>query len=292
MIAPEIASPAVTRHILKSFGLHASKRLGQNFLVDGAVVKDIVAAAEIVAGDRVLEIGPGIGTLTQGLLEAGAHVTAVELDKKLPTVLAETLASYEHLRVVPGDILKTDIRALMENQPFKVAANLPYYITTPILLALLEQHLPITHIVTMVQKEVAERMIAAPGSKIYGALSVAVQYHTEPRIVREVAPRSFIPAPEVASAVIACRKREKPPVEVEDERMFFRVVRAAFGQRRKTLANALLGVGASKTAVRRALEEAGIDAQRRGETLRLVEFAHLANVFFAGKRDDGQEANA
>lgn len=292
MIAPEIASPAVTRHILKSFGLHASKRLGQNFLIDGAVVKDIVAAAEIVAGDRVLEIGPGIGTLTQGLLEAGAHVTAVELDKKLPAVLAETLASYEHLRVVPGDILKTDIRALMENQPFKVAANLPYYITTPILLALLEQHLPITHIVTMVQKEVAERMIAAPGSKIYGALSVAVQYHTEPRIVREVAPRSFIPAPEVASAVIACRKREKPPVEVEDERMFFRVVRAAFGQRRKTLANALLGVGASKTAVRRALEEAGIDAQRRGETLRLAEFAHLANVFFAGKRDDGQEANA
>ena len=292
MIAPEIASPAVTRHILKSFGLHASKRLGQNFLVDGAVVKDIVAAAEIVAGDRVLEIGPGIGTLTQGLLEAGAHVTAVELDKKLPAVLAETLASYDHLHVVPGDILKTDIRALMENQPFKVAANLPYYITTPILLALLEQHLPITHIVTMVQKEVAERMIAAPGSKIYGALSVAVQYHTEPRIVREVAPRSFIPAPEVASAVIACRKREKPPVEVEDERMFFRVVRAAFGQRRKTLANALLGVGASKTAVRRALEEVGIDAQRRGETLCLAEFAHLANVFFAGKRDDGQEANA
>lgn len=292
MIAPEIASPAVTRHILKSFGLHASKRLGQNFLVDGAVVKDIVAAAEIVAGDRVLEIGPGIGTLTQGLLEAGAHVTAVELDKKLPAVLAETLASYDHLRVVPGDILKTDIRALMENQPFKVAANLPYYITTPILLALLEQHLPITHIVTMVQKEVAERMIAAPGSKIYGALSVAVQYHTEPRIVRDVAPRSFIPAPEVASAVIACRKREKPPVEVEDERMFFRVVRAAFGQRRKTLANALLGVGASKTAVRRALEEVGIDAQRRGETLRLAEFAHLANVFSAGKRDDGQEANA
>ena len=142
MIAPEIASPAVTRHILKSFGLHASKRLGQNFLVDGAVVKDIVAAAEIVAGDRVLEIGPGIGTLTQGLLEAGAHVTAVELDKKLPAVLAETLASYDHLHVVPGDILKTDIRALMENQPFKVAANLPYYITTPILLALLEQHLP------------------------------------------------------------------------------------------------------------------------------------------------------
>ena len=164
MIAPEIASPAVTRHILKAFGLRASKRLGQNFLVDGSVVKDIVAAAEIEEGDRVLEIGPGIGTLTQGLLEAGAHVTAVELDKKLPAVLAETLAAYDHLRIVPGDILKTDIRALMENQPFKVAANLPYYITTPIIMTLLEQRLPIERLVTMVQKEVAERMIAAPGS--------------------------------------------------------------------------------------------------------------------------------
>lgn len=281
MIASEIASPAVTRHILKSFGLRASKRLGQNFLVDGAVVRDIIAAAEVEEGDCVLEIGPGIGTLTQGLLEAGASVTAVELDKKLPAVLAETLAAYDHLRIVPGDILKTDIRALMENEPFKVVANLPYYITTPILLALLEQRLPITHIVTMVQKEVAERMIAAPGSKIYGALSVAVQYHTEPRIVREVAPRSFIPAPEVASAVIACKKRAKPPVDVTDERMFFRVARASFGQRRKTLANALLGTGASKETVRRALEEAAIDAQRRGETLSLAEFARLADAFSA-----------
>lgn len=292
MIAPEIANPAVTRHILKSFGLRASKRLGQNFLVDAAVVRDIVAAAEVVPGDRVLEIGPGIGTLTQGLLEAGARVTAVELDKKLPAVLAETLAAYDDVRIVPGDILKTDIRALMENAPFKVVANLPYYITTPILLALLEQHLPITHIVTMVQKEVAERMIAAPGSKIYGALSVAVQYHTEPRIVREVSPRSFIPAPEVASAVIACRKREKPPVDVKDERMFFRVARASFGQRRKTLANALLGTGASKDTVRRALEDAGIDARRRGETLSLAAFARIADAFSAMESADRQEEQA
>lgn len=292
MIAPEIANPAVTRHILKTFGLRASKRLGQNFLIDKAVVKDIAAAAKIREGDRVLEIGPGIGTLTQGLLEAGAHVTAVELDKKLPAVLAETLAAYDHVRIVSGDILKTDIRTLMNHAPFKVAANLPYYITTPILLALLEQHLPITHIVTMVQKEVAERMIAAPGSKIYGALSVAVQYHTEPRIVREVAPRSFIPAPEVASAVIACKKREKPPVAVADERMFFRVVRAAFGQRRKTLANALSGIGASKDLVRRALEEADIDAQRRGETLHLAEFARLADAFSAENQPAKQEEHA
>ena len=292
MIAPEIASPAVTRHILKSFGLRASKRLGQNFLVDAAVVRDIVAAAEIEAGDSVLEIGPGIGTLTQGLAEAGARVTAVELDKKLPAVLAETLAPYDNVRIVPGDILKTDIRTLMNGAPFKVVANLPYYITTPILLALLEQQLPLTHIVTMVQKEVAERIIAAPGSKIYGALSVAVQYHTEPRIVREVAPRSFIPAPEVASAVIACKKREKPPVETLDERMFFRVARASFGQRRKTLANALLGTGASKDAVRRALEEAAIDEKRRGETLSLAEFARLANAFSAMQGAAAQEGQA
>ena len=290
MIAPDIASPDVTRHILKSFGLRASKRLGQNFLIDASVVKDIVAAAEIAEGDAVLEIGPGIGTLTQGLAEA--RVTAVELDKKLPAVLAETLGAYDNVRVVRGDILKTDIRALMENAPFKVAANLPYYITTPILLALLEQRLPITHIVTMVQKEVAERMIADPGSKIYGALSVAVQYHTEPRIVREVAPRSFIPAPEVASAVIACRKRSAPPVETSDERMFFRVVRASFGQRRKTLANALLGVGVSKEAVRCALEAAGIDAKRRGETLSLAEFARLSDAFSAGNaKDDRRETH-
>ena len=292
MIAPDIASPDVTRHILKSFGLRASKRLGQHFLIDASVVKDIVAAAEIAEGDAVLEIGPGIGTLTQGLAEAGARVTAVELDKKLPAVLAETLGAYDNVRVVRGDILKTDIRALMENAPFKVAANLPYYITTPILLALLEQRLPITHIVTMVQKEVAERMIADPGSKIYGALSVAVQYHTEPRIVREVAPRSFIPAPEVASAVIACRKRSAPPVEMSDERMFFRVVRASFGQRRKTLANALLGVGVSKEAVRCALEAAGIDAKRRGETLSLAEFARLSDAFSAGNaKDDRRETH-
>ena len=278
MIAPEIASPAVTRHILKAFGLRASKRLGQNFLVDGSVVKDIVAAAEIEEGDRVLEIGPGIGTLTQGLLEAGAHVTAVELDKKLPAVLAETLAAYDHLRIVPGDILKTDIRALMENQPFKVAANLPYYITTPILLALLEQHLPITHIVTMVQKEVAVRMTARPGSKDYGALSVAVQYHTDARIVMDVPPRAFMPAPEVTSAVIACRVRETPAVHPTDEKLFFRLVRAAFGRRRKTLLNALTGAGLTKELCRAGLAAAGIAESLRGEQLSLADFARLSDA--------------
>ena len=287
MIAPEIANADVTRHILKTFGLRASKRLGQNFLVDGAVVRAIVEAAEIVPGDRVLEIGPGIGTLTQGLAEAGADVTAVELDKKLPAVLAQTLDAYPHVRIVPGDILKTDIPALMGKDSFKVVANLPYYITTPILLALLEAHLPISHLVTMVQKEVADRMVARPGSKTYGALSVAVQYHMAPEIVRSVAPRSFIPAPEVSSAVIACKKHGTPPVSVSDERMFFRVVRASFGQRRKTLFNALSGVGVPKEAVRQALAAAGIDGQRRGETRSLAEFALLADAF-SGQEKQGE----
>ncbi len=278
-IHPTIASREVTQHILKVFHLRASKKLGQNFLIDAAVVRGIVEAAELQEGERVLEIGPGIGTLTQGLAESGAQVTAVELDKKLPAVLAETLKGYENVRIVQGDILKTDIRELMGDAPFKVAANLPYYITTPILMALLEQRLPIRKIVTMVQKEVAERMIAPPGSKTYGALSVAVQYYTAPEIVLDVPPKSFIPAPEVDSVVIACKVRGEPPVAVRDEKLFFRVVKAAFGQRRKTLSNALKGAGFLKDEVQGALEKAGIEAARRGETLSLEEFAQLADAF-------------
>ncbi len=279
IIQPKIASREVTTHILKAFGLRMSKKLGQNFLIDAGIVQGIVDAAEIEPGDRVLEIGPGIGTLTQGLAEAGAEVTAVELDKKLPAVLAETLKTYENVTIVPGDILKVNIPAIMGDAPFKVAANLPYYITTPILMALLERHLPITRMVTMVQKEVAERMVAGPGSKTYGALSVAVQYYTEPEIVLNVPPRSFIPAPEVDSVVIACKVRETPAVDVLEEKMFFRVVKAAFGQRRKTLSNALCGGGFPKEQVRDAMERAGIDPTRRGETLSLAEFANLADEF-------------
>lgn len=278
-IQPKIASREVTTHILKAFGLRMSKKLGQNFLIDAGIVQGIVDAAEIEEGDRVLEIGPGIGTLTQGLAEAGADVTAVELDKKLPAVLAETLKGYDNVRIVPGDILKVNIPEIMGDAPFKVAANLPYYITTPILMALLERHLPITHMVTMVQKEVALRMVAKPGGKDYGALSVAVQYYTEPEIVLDVPPRSFIPAPEVDSVVIACKVRETPAVAVADEKMFFRVVKAAFGQRRKTLANALKGGGLPKEQVRDAMERAGIDPTRRGETLTLAEFGKLADAF-------------
>ncbi len=277
MLTPQIADKGVTRHILKAFNLHASHRLGQNFLISPGVVRAVVEAAEIEPGDRVLEIGPGIGTLTQGLLEAGAEVTAVELDKKLPAVLAETLKGYEHLNVVQGDILKTDIAALMGGAPFKVAANLPYYITTPILLSLLEQKLPITRIVTMVQREVAERMTAPPGGRDYGALSVAVQYYTEPEIVLDVPPNCFLPAPEVDSAVIVCAVRQTPAVTVKDEKLFFRVVKAAFGQRRKTLSNALKTTGASKEEIGKALDKAKVDAARRGETLSLVEFAAVAD---------------
>ena len=273
-----IATPSVTRHIMKAFNLRASKRLGQNFLVDGNIVRGTVEAVGAKPGDRILEIGPGIGTLTQGLAESGAEVTAVELDKKLPAVLAETLAVYNNVRIVPGDILKVNIPEIMGDGPFKVAANLPYYITTPILMALLEKHLPMSILVTMVQKEVALRMIAKPGGKAYGALSVAVQYYTKPHIAFDVPPRSFIPAPEVDSVVIVCDVREKPAVEVQDEKMFFKVVKAAFGQRRKTIANAMKGAGFTRDTIEAAFAKSEIDSKRRGETFTLKEFAALADA--------------
>ena len=279
MIQPTIASREVTRYILKTFNIHMSKKLGQNFLIDADIVRGIVDAADIRPGERVLEIGPGIGTLTQGLAEAGAEVTVVELDKKLPAVLAKTLEGYENVRIVQGDILKVNIPEIMGSEPFKVAANLPYYITTPIIMTLLERRLPISRLVTMVQKEVADRMVAEPGTKAYGALSVAVQYYTQPHVELDVPPRSFIPAPEVDSVVIVCDVREEPPVTVADEKLFFRVVRAAFGQRRKTLSNALKGAGFDKELIRTALPAAGIDGTRRGETLSLTEFAAIATAF-------------
>ena len=279
---PIIANPSVTRHILSAFHLRASKRLGQNFLVDASVVQGIVAASEVAAGETVLEIGPGIGTLTQGLAEAGARVVAVEIDKKLPAVLAETLRGYENITIVPGDILKLNIvetLGLSPGETFKVVANLPYYITTPIIMTLLEQRLPIERLVTMVQKEVAVRMTARPGSKDYGALSIAVQYFTEPRMVMDVPPRAFLPAPEVRSTVVACTIRDVPRVQPLDERFFFRLTRAAFGQRRKTLLNALTGAGLTKEAIRAALAVAGVPENARGEQLSLEAFARLADAF-------------
>ena len=272
MLHPLIAEPNVTRHILRRFKLRAIKGLGQNFLIDASTVEKIVEAAQICAEDEILEIGAGIGTLTQGLLEAGAKVTAVEIDKKLPAVLKETLAGYENFRLIEGDILKIDLAKLMPRR-FKVVANLPYYITTQILLTLLEKNLPLTKIVTMVQREVAERMTAAPGSKIYGALSVAVQFRSEPRIAFEVPPENFLPPPEVTSAVVVCDVR-KPPFEVNED-FFIKVVRTAFAQRRKTLLNSLACFGREK------LLASGIDITRRAETLSLAEFATLSNFLEA-----------
>ena len=266
---PVIADPKVTRHILNAFHLRASKRLGQNFLVDRGVVQGIVDAAELSPADTVLEIGPGIGTLTQGL--------------------AETLKGYDNVTIVPGDILKLNIMetlGLRAGEGFKVVANLPYYITTPIIMTLLEQRLPIERLVTMVQKEVAVRMTARPGSKDYGALSIAVQYFTVPRMVMDVPPRSFLPAPEVTSAVIACHVQDVPTVQPADEKLFFRLVRAAFMQRRKTLLNALTGAGLSKEMSRAGLLAAGIAENMRGEQLSLADFARLSDAVGSLERQE------
>ena len=283
MLQPKIATYSATRHILKTFNLRATKRLGQNFLIDSEVVDKIVDAAEISEGDEVLEIGAGIGSLTQGLLEKGARVTAVELDKKLPAVLAKTLAGYEKFNLVQGDILKVDLKNLMP-QKFKVVANLPYYITTQILLSLLEKKLPITKIVTMVQREVAERMISAPNSKTYGALSVAVQFRADVRIAFDVPPTAFYPRPEVTSAVVVCDAK-KNPVNVSDEDFFIKVFRAAFGQRRKTLLNSLIGAGFNREVILKALDAAKILPSRRAETLSVEEFANLSEAINVSVRN-------
>lgn len=277
MIQPTIAKREVTKHILKTFDIHMSKKLGQNFLIDEGIVREIVHAADIQEGETVLEVGPGIGTLTQGLAEAKANVVAVELDNRLPEVLAKTLEGYDNVRIVHGDILKVNIPEIVEGKNFKVVANLPYYITTPIIMALLEQNLPVTKIVTMIQKEVADRMVAKPGKKDYGALSVAVQYYTAPEIVANVPPKSFIPAPAVDSVVIRCDVRPEPAVKVINEKMFFRVVKAAFSQRRKTLSNSLKTMGIAAEVIKKAIEDANIDGTRRGETLTLEEFAAIAD---------------
>lgn len=276
---PIIASPEVTNHILHRFKLRADKKLGQNFLIDEQVVRNIVMAAELGEQDTVLEVGPGIGTLTQGLAESGAKVIAVELDKRLLPVLATTLNGYDNVQIINNDILQVDIGEITGNTSFKVCANLPYYITTPIIFALLEKKLPMECLVAMVQKEVAERMAAQPGGKDYGALSVAIQYYTEPEIAFIVPPSSFIPAPSVDSAVIVCRKRQVPPVQVEDEKLFFRVVKAAFSLRRKMLNNSLKNMGISAAECTAWLERAGVDGKRRAETLSLEEFARLSNSF-------------
>lgn len=281
MLESVIASPEVVHYICKRFDIKMSKKLGQNFLIKRGIVDEIVHAAELTPGEPVLEVGPGIGTLTQGLAQSGADVTAIELDRRLLEVLDTTLASYDNVRIVHGDVLKLDVPTIMNHKPFKVVANLPYYITTPIIMSLLESKLPIERLVVMVQKEVALRMVAKPGTKDYGALSVAVQYYTEPDIVLDVPPKSFLPAPAVTSSVICCVLRDKPPVDVIDEKLFFRVVKAGFAQRRKTFANTMKTTGLSKDRIEELLAKANIDGQRRGETFTLQEFADVANAWAA-----------
>lgn len=279
MLESVIASPEVVHYICKRFDIKMSKKLGQNFLIKRGIVDEIVHAAELTPGEPVLEVGPGIGTLTQGLAQSGADVTAIELDRRLLEVLDTTLASYDNVRIVHGDVLKLDVPTIMNHKPFKVVANLPYYITTPIIMSLLESKLPIERLVVMVQKEVALRMVAKPGTKDYGALSVAVQYYTEPDIVLDIPPKSFLPAPAVTSSVIRCVLRDKPPVDVIDEKLFFRVVKAGFAQRRKTFSNTMKTTGLSKDRIEELLAKANIDGQRRGETFTLQEFADVANAW-------------
>ena len=281
MIESIIASPEVVHYICKRFDIKMSKKLGQNFLIKRGIVDEIVKAADLQEGEPVLEIGPGIGTLTQGLAQSGANVTAIELDTRLLEVLDTTLAQYSNVTIVHGDVLKLDVSSIMNHEPFKVVANLPYYITTPIIMSLLESRLPIERLVVMVQKEVALRMVAKPGTKDYGALSVAVQYYTKPDIVLDVPPKSFLPAPAVTSSVIRCVLRDKPPVDVVDEKLFFRVVKAGFAQRRKTFANTMKTTGLSKDRIEELLVKANIDGQRRGETFTLQEFADVANAWAA-----------
>jgi len=280
MNEPIIASREVTNYILQRFKLRADKRLGQNFLVSEDHVRRIAEAAELSPGDTVLEIGPGIGTLTQALAETGASVVAVELDKRFLPVLEKTLGAYKNVRVIWGDVLKLDILKEVGAQTFKVAANLPYYITTPIIFALLEQKLPLERLVVMVQKEVAERVVAKPGKKDYGVLSISMQYYTKPELAFMVPRSCFLPSPNVDSAVLVCKRRDIPPVQA-DEAVFFKVVQAAFSMRRKMLGNSLQHMGMSADAVRVWLERAGIDGRRRAETLSLEEFAALANAFEA-----------
>ena len=279
MLESVIASPEVVHYICKRFDIKMSKKLGQNFLIKRGIVDEIVHAAELTVGEPVLEVGPGIGTLTQGLAQSGADVTAIELDRRLLEVLDTTLASYDNVRIIHGDVLKLDVPTIMNHKPFKVVANLPYYITTPIIMSLLESKLPIERLVVMVQKEVALRMVAKPGTKDYGALSVAVQYYTEPDIVLDVPPKSFLPAPAVTSSVIRCVLLDKPPVDVIDEKLFFRVVKAGFAQRRKTFSNTMKTTGLTRDRIEELLAKANIDGQRRGETFTLQEFADVANAW-------------
>lgn len=278
-----LSSHSATMDLVKKHGFKFTKSLGQNFLIDDNIVDKIVAGAGIGPGDKIIEVGPGIGTLTREMASRAQNLMAVEIDKNLIPILEDTLEDYDNVKIVNEDIIKADIRGLIDENlcggPVKLVANLPYYITTPIIMRFLEENINVTDIVVMVQKEVAERMNAQPGGKDFGALSVAVQYYCDTEIIAKVPRHLFVPQPNVDSIVIALRVRPERKYKVDDEGLYFKVVKAAFGQRRKTLLNSISSMGnLAKDQVKEALEEAGIDPKRRGETLSLDEFAILSNV--------------
>ena len=282
---PTLGNPQNTIEVLQKYGFSFQKKFGQNFLIDTHVLDKIIASANITKEDMVLEIGPGIGTMTQYLAYAARKVVAVEIDKALIPILEDTLSAYDNVTVINEDVLKVDINKLAEEynggKPIKVVANLPYYITTPIIMGLYESHVPIESITVMVQKEVADRMQTGPGSKDYGALSLAVQYYAEPYIVANVPPNCFMPRPNVGSAVIRLTSHKEPPVQVENEKLMFQIIRASFNQRRKTLQNGLNNspeIPYSKEKILEAIERMGLPATVRGEALSLAQFAELSDI--------------
>ncbi len=287
-MSPTLGNPQNTIEVLQKYNFNFQKKFGQNFLIDTHVLDKIISAADITKEDMVLEIGPGIGTMTQYLAEAAGKVIAVEIDKNLIPILEDTLSGYDNVRVINEDVMKLDIPKLAkeenEDRPIKVVANLPYYITTPIIMGLFEKHVPLHSITVMVQKEVADRMQTGPGNKDYGALSLAVQYYAKPYIVANVPPNCFMPRPKVGSAVIRLTCHEEPPVEVEDEKLMFDIIRASFNQRRKTLVNGLNNSNLfdfPKEKILAAVESLGKGVSIRGEALSLEEFAALSN-FLSG----------
>ncbi|MCI5620780.1 MAG: 16S rRNA (adenine(1518)-N(6)/adenine(1519)-N(6))-dimethyltransferase RsmA [Lachnospiraceae bacterium] len=280
-----LGNPQNTIEILQKYHFNFQKKFGQNFLIDPHVLERIMEAAGVTKEDFVLEIGPGIGTMTQYLCENAREVAAVEIDSNLIPILQDTLKDYDNVTVIHQDILKVDINALAaeknNSQPIKVVANLPYYITTPIIMGLFESHVPIDSITIMVQKEVADRMQQGPGSKEYGALSLAVQYYAKPEIVANVPPNCFMPRPSVGSAVIRLTRHRQPPVTVQDEKLMFRLIRASFNQRRKTLANGLNNapdIPLSKEQIQESILELGVPVNIRGEALSLEQFARLSDI--------------
>ena len=281
----KLSNPQRTIEVIKKYEFCFQKKFGQNFLIDGHVLDKIIAGAGVTKDDMVLEIGPGIGTMTQYLAEAAGKVVAVEIDRNLLPILQETLADYDNVKVIHADVLSLDLEKLVQEEnggrPIKVVANLPYYITTPIIMALFEQHVPLANVTVMVQKEVADRMQVGPGSKDYGALSLAVQYYAEPYIVANVPCNCFMPRPNVDSAVIRLTRYEEPPVQVKDEKMLFKIIRASFNQRRKTLQNGLNNsseLNFTKDQIAAAIAEAGFSPSVRGEALTLEQFAKLTDI--------------